>query len=44
MSTLAKDAVLVTKVERTSFIYVRELKATTTCAGFQCTVMSQLIA
>ena len=41
---LAKDAVLVAKVEWTLIICVRELKAANNCAGFQSTVVSQLIA
>jgi hypothetical protein len=44
VSTLANHAVLVAKVERTLIICVRELKAVSNCAGFQSTVVSQLIA
>jgi hypothetical protein len=44
VSTVAKDAELVAKVDRTLIICVRELKAATNCAGFQSTVASQLIA
>lgn len=44
VSTLAKHAVLVAKVEKTSIICVRELKAATNCTGFQSTIVSQLIA
>jgi hypothetical protein len=40
MSTLAKHAVLVAKVEKTLIICVRELKAATNCAGFHCTVVT----
>lgn len=44
VSSLAQHVMLVAKVERTSFNCVRELKAATNFAGFQCTVMSQLVS
>jgi hypothetical protein len=42
--SLAQDTVLVAKVESTSFGSVRGLKAARNSAGFQCTLMSQLVS